>query len=298
MTASTSLLWRLNEVFHDEGRGGYLKAGDSATRFEKYKQLSTLYRLACVIGWKHALERELSFLPHETSDNNQDVQSAFDLFEKALADGPHVERERLFDLARLWQLNLPDDDRELYKIGVALEQCIHEVLKKSNTWEEIKLSSDEQNPVCLKASETICSQINAVKLSPEILQETKHRALRAIFRKEAWLYRDWQSGVGSLMVKETKRGERVFEVVGYKEFERMWEGDDEEEKRWLGRLAGIIKEVDVSGADKNDARVNQLKHIMQSTAILVLALAKIKWYKKTVSAKTIEMARKLSAQPK
>ena len=66
-SAASSLLWRLNEIFHQKGRESYLIA--PATEFERYKKTSSVYRIASLLGWIRAFRRELSFF--EVSDRRR-----------------------------------------------------------------------------------------------------------------------------------------------------------------------------------------------------------------------------------
>jgi hypothetical protein len=61
------------------------------------------------------------------------------------------------------------------------------------------------------------------------------------------------------MLRESPSHARRFDVIGYRKFEAMiCEGSDEE-RRWLRRLANTIDSLDISGADRFDARVELLR---------------------------------------
>src|ERR1700677_3519275 len=88
--SSTELFWRLREVFGAKGAGFYLKGYAHLTKYEHYKVLSTLYRTANLLGWIHALRRELLFLPRVNSEEVGKLEGALRQFAAALAEGRHV----------------------------------------------------------------------------------------------------------------------------------------------------------------------------------------------------------------
>lgn len=61
--ASTALFYRLREIFDERGGGFYLQNHEHVVRYEHYKAISTLYRLAAFLGWVQGLKRELFFVP-------------------------------------------------------------------------------------------------------------------------------------------------------------------------------------------------------------------------------------------
>lgn len=80
-SAATHLLWRLNEIFYKESY--YLKPEGEPTEFERYKQISTLYRMASLLGWIQAYRRELAFLPEAAPGKLRPLREAITDFEEA-----------------------------------------------------------------------------------------------------------------------------------------------------------------------------------------------------------------------
>jgi hypothetical protein len=83
----TDLFWRLREAFGARGGGFYLKGQVHLTRYEHYKALSTLYRMASLLGWIRALRRELLFLPRTDPEGAEKLEAALRRFTSALAEG-------------------------------------------------------------------------------------------------------------------------------------------------------------------------------------------------------------------
>jgi len=103
-SAVTSLLWRLKEMLGHDGRASYLLSQDPKTVFEDYKLRSTYYRLAAVLGWVRALRRELSFFRRGAGGRLDEIEDAIANLEASLADGHHVELQRLDGLLQIWGL--------------------------------------------------------------------------------------------------------------------------------------------------------------------------------------------------
>lgn len=294
-SAATSLLWRLHEIFYRESY--YLQPEGEPTIYERYKQISTLYRLARLLGWIRAYQRELTFLPEAEPGKLNTIQEAITKFESALADGSDVELQRLESLSALWGLKLSENEEEKARVANALER----VLKRSLHTARIRLATHlepaAQRELCLKARELLAKELKTTPISDAIFEETLARATQSLSIRESWLYRDFQAGIGDLMIEVSPSHTRRFDVIGYRNFEAMvYEGSDEE-RRWLQRLANTIESLDISGADRFDARVELLRNTLFATAELVLALTTGETRRSLVSAQTVDVAKKILTKP-
>lgn len=290
-SAATSLLWRLNEIFSKEGRGAYLKSDAPPNPYNSYKKISTLYRLAGLIGWIRAFRRELSYLRVRDKKGFQSMQRALDDFESALADGPQMELEKLERLVRLWNLPPPTDDSDKSTLAVEIEQTMHRQFHAEGVYEGGAVSPEAKKRICSSIATLLSNRLKAKPLSAEIVNETKSRAFDILTIKETWFYRDWQVALGDLMIASIEGSPRQFDVIGFGAFESIWISDDDQEKRLLIRLNAIIDGLDVSITD--DCRVRQLKKIFQATARLVKALASISTGRDTISSATLGVAQKV-----
>ena len=250
-SSASSFLWRLNEIFYQPGRGIFLK--EPRTDFEIYKSISTQYRLASLLGWIRAFRRELSFLKINKKKRLKSLKEAIGLIESALADGPHIEQRRLEGLVELWGIILPRQSDIKDKLAISLNYLMKAKLHSAGVSVATALNQQSQDELCKEAAQTICRSLGIGCISEQITTETRARAAQIISIKEAWLYRDWQAGIGDLMIKEVGHGNR----------------------RWLTRLNNVFDGIDVSVEDRFDARLQQLRNTMVATAKLVLALADI-----------------------
>ncbi|MBT4711252.1 MAG: hypothetical protein HOB82_06965 [Alphaproteobacteria bacterium] len=273
--AASSLFWRLREVLVSEGRGAFLKTSGSATPFDKYKYDSTLFRISVLIAWLRAYARELTFFSLSDSDKLVDLKGAIRAFEAALADGAHVETQRVQAVAAHWDLTVPENGEELPSIAVAVDQILSTFLHRNNARVATELAPEKQTQLCKSVALALTNGINANSVPEGVLLETLQRTIQSLSIREAWLYRDFQSGIGDLMIRNTTGGARRFEVVGFKEFEVLLLSEKKTDQRWVNRLNRILRDLDISGADKNDARVRMIEETFLATVRLLEVLAKV-----------------------
>lgn len=292
-SAATSLLWRFHEIFYVKGRADYLR--EAKSKYEQYKRISTFYRLASILGWIRAFRRELSTLQAYKIGQLEAVENAITAFESALADGPHVEIKRLEGLSELWGLKLPADDGIRATLAITLDNAILKKLDSTHVEQIEKFSEKEQVELCEESAMILCDYLKVKSLSFDVLKETQARAIQQIAIKQAWLFRDWQAGIGDLMIREAQHGERGFEVIGFRDFESMVLNGDDEEKRWLERITNMFDTLDVSVVDMYDARIQQLRNTMFAIAQIIRSLAQVKTGQHLVSKKTLETANQITA---
>jgi len=297
LSASVSLFWRLRETLIDSGRGAYLKTSGTASDFDKYKFESTLYRLAALIGWVRAYRRELTFLSLAGDQYLKPLTDSLSRFEAALADGAHVETQRLKSVSALWNIPIPDDRKKFSIVAVKVEQILKSARSSKNSVQTllIDMDAEHQFEICQNIANCICDELNVNRLPREIIDETKARAARSLSIREAWLYRDFQSGIGDIMICEIEGANRRFDVLGFKDFEQLLYCEQPETKRWINRLVRVFDGIDISGADKFDARVQMLEHTFIATADLVFALADIDKDRAAFAADTLREAKRVKS---
>ena len=295
LSASESLFWRLRETLIDAGRGSYLKTSGSASYFDNYKFKSTLYRLAVLVGWVRAYRRELTFLSLAGDQYLKPLTEALSRFEAALADGAHVEVQRVKSVAALWEIPLPQDGKDLSKIAVEVERIIKSAGSEKDGIQAllVNLEDAEQVNICQKISDYLSSEARINQIPREIVSETRARAVRSLSIREAWLYRDFQSGIGDMMICEISGANRRFDVLGFKAFEELLHRDDDETKRWMQRLVRVFDGLDISGADKFDARVVMLEHTFLATIDILIALTEIDKGRTAFAEGTLREARRV-----
>lgn len=290
--AATSLFWRVREILTQEGRGSFLKSSGAGTQFDRYKYESTLYRLAVLIGWLRAYRRELTLFSLSDPKKLALLNKAMGEFEKGLADGAHVEVQRVRSLAALWCISIPSDVQSLSRIAVAVEQTLKSSIQSESVDLAMSLTAENQKKLCRRVADVIAERMRIDPLSNNIIDETLARAIRSLSIREAWLYRDFQSAIGDMMIREVKDGARRYEVIGFRDFEALLLSNDEGDKRWITRLGRILDGLDITGADRFDARVQMIEETFLATIEMLEALAKIDPKRGSVSMLTLEEGRK------
>jgi len=277
--ATVSLLWRLHEALEKPGRGRFLKmvgvppTTNKYSTFGAYKKLSTLYRLAALLGLIRACRREFSYLKVAESEAHGPIQEAINSFERALADGPAVAIERLVKLCTLWGLEQAIDEEVCQYLAVDLEIAIDEFFQDLNVDEVNLLSDGQKSELVSRAASVITSSLKMQDIPQDVIEQSWARAIQIVDFKEAWIYRDWQSAIGDLMLRPIDGAERRFEVIGFSEFESMCTDGTDVQKKWIFRLSAVFDGIDLSWKDPYDHRPSQLGAVLHATASLALALS-------------------------
>jgi hypothetical protein len=299
--AASSLLVRLDEIILQRHRPVYLKiagipAGKGAgSAFRAYKKLSTLYRLASLIGWVRACRREFSHVRVAPRNENAAIDSAISELENALADGSWIERERVLRLVDLWKLCAAPDitPTKLAEFGILVDNAIWDVLESAQLQEFSELSQDQQESACRTVAKVMTSYLQTNAVDPAVMSVTWPDAFRIISIREAWLYKDWQDALGDMMLRRVEAEDRKFEVLGYSDFERLYRAGDEAQKERVNQITEIFDALDLSIEDRFDARPRQLRRLSRATAKLVKALNAAQGDQSILSSHVLRVADKV-----
>ena len=284
LDAVKALFYRLDEIVTKKN-GEFLWANAPKVPFHEYKRISTLYRIAALLGWLRAIKRERSSLDPQQVEVGEESVLLFDI-EVALADGEHVERHRVEELTALWGVKAVDDERKGYVASKV------DVVRAVYLLSEGVLSATDLSELAQQHLAAMCAEIikeyGDRQVEPSTVIATAGDAAVILGIKEAYLYRDWQVAIGDMMLKEEQGGVRRYAVIGYAEFEdrylrAMAENEPTLDARWFKRLEAIVHDLRMERADFADARRDQLKKLHESSRKLKLALeARIEALKKTV----------------
>ena len=291
--SAESLFWRLNEVFNVPGRAHFLKKDDIKTTFEEYKFLSTIYRLSALLGWLRALRSEQSFIRHRKKSVHKKIGSAIAEFESALADGPHVENECYKRLADLWDIPIQSEPLRTELAvgnGALIKKRLHEHQAELAT----ELDESKKLILCNDCADFLTRKSNTNAIADEVIRETVNQAAWKMSIRESWLYRDWQAGIGDLMLKESDSEARKYNVIGFKDFEAKHFSDDKEIKKWINRVARIFRDLDVTIDDQQDFRVRQIKATFITVAKIIVSISESGLHTTPFSKTTIDKALTIS----
>lgn len=270
--SSRDLMRRLDELVRAGGRDYYLQTRTRRTEFEQHKANSTLYRVAVTLAWIRALRRELFFLRADRSrprTHQRALESALERLAAALADGQHMEVLRVSKTAKQLGIELQSDDLPEIgqKLDFALDRFVHS--RGRRRIRELPRRS-QRRAVAIAVS--VISGREAKDLTINYRWEDLVPGLDA---REGWIYRDWQSAIGDLMLVDAPEGPRKYDVVGYREFERLLESGNEEQRKWLDRLGRLFEDLDMSRSPAEDARVESVRALYRACGEIILAVHKL-----------------------
>ena len=295
---AVNLLWRLDEILF-KGRAQYLHEDAPPTPFNVYKRISTCYRLAAVLGWVRAIELEQSYLFFGEDVSVEDLRAAVADLKSALADSPHVEAHVLHGLAEMWGVPLPADPAGVARAAACGNAEMQHVLAEFGLIHYRDLCGlDEagQTQVVQRMSAAITGALGRPPVDVALLRATRARALECMAVKQAWIYRDWQQAIGTLMIRPIGGAARRFDVLDYGTFERQFTDEQSDERPWMERLEAVVVGIDVANPDHADFRVAQLRAVGRALAALVCAIERLDLERRILDPKACQLARQVLAE--
>ncbi|WPZ34524.1 hypothetical protein T8K17_25285 [Thalassobaculum sp. OXR-137] len=264
-----SLRNRLSEITNT-AQGRYLRADAPPSPFTEYKRISTIYRLAVVLGWVQAFRRERSYLDPATTASADEAGKVIGGIEVALADGQHVEQQRLEELASLWKVapHLLSDSACTASLATEIDAARREFLREKDRLSPSDLEPADQFGLALRCANLI-GNITKSDIPEGLVRATTEEATVYLGIKEAYIYRDWQCAIGDMMISTSGIGGRRFDVMGYRDFEERYlaaaaQDGDTPDKRWFGRLDAIFHDLDMQKSGIFDARREQVRKLYSS----------------------------------
>jgi hypothetical protein len=289
--SSISLLYRMKEIFH---RGHFLSDSAPKNFYNDYKYTSTVYRLLVLMGWIRASKIELSHIEVEKNDDYKLIEKALFNFEKSLADGEHVERSIVEQLTDIWRLNIDKvSDEVLGRLGTEIENTVDKFCFNENVEIAQMLSYEAQKELAKTICDLICLKIKHSKIDVEIINEHLKTSIKEMSRVESWIFRDWQSAFGDMMIVKSIGQERKYDVIGFKEFEQLYHSDDPENRKWINRIDRLFKNLNVEVDDRFDSRTLQLKNVYEATYMLLEVYSKVMKNKIDLSSEALKELKRL-----
>ncbi|KQY92209.1 hypothetical protein ASD21_12320 [Caulobacter sp. Root1455] len=286
-------MWRSREIFV-ERRHSFLKTATLPLEFNSYKRRSTLYRVAALIGWVRAMSLELDALPRKATPFRAPIATEISAFQKALADGPHVERHRLEQVSAIWKIDLGGlNDEQLNQLASRFEDELHaavgsDLRADSNTLRA--LSINDQIALCTRLAMFLCQHAGAQMVDATVIAETVAQTIRGLSYREALLYRDWQDALGDAMLVPDPDSPRRYKIIGYEAFGKLL---DDAETPWLKVLSKSIDDIDFDDVDPNDFRALQLKDLSAAAASILIRISETRHEKFLVNGACLGAAQAL-----
>lgn len=270
--ACERIVWRACEIFVDK-RHAFLDTATLPLDFNAYKRVSTLFRVAALIGWIRGMTLELRALPRGKAAFAPPIERQIAAFQSALADGPHVELDRLDKLAGLWGFDLSRmADEPKASLATRFEVEAHSATAgrlKSDPQHLGDLPEAGKLAICRQLADWLAGQTGSTAPGDEALAASAEAAVRGLSYREALLYRDWQDALGDAMIERDPDSVRRFRIVGYERFTELLRSD----APWFQVLARSIDDIDLDEKDSRDFRARQLRALSDAAASILIAVA-------------------------
>lgn len=267
-----ALLYRLKEIL--DNRGHFLQSTAPPNPFNEYKRVSTLYRLCNLLGWLRASNIELSYIQVKSNSHFLPIHLAMQNIEKTLADGHHVERSKTDELIKIINFTFSKD--QINTLSYQIEIIVHRHYQGGGVSSAKDLTEEQQYKLVREIVDFLCSVSENSQLDETTLRSMVAPCIREISSIETYIYRDWQHALGDMMIRETSREIRKYEVIGFKEFEELYSNNQPEIQKWIARVKRLFDDLDVSKNDRFDNRRQQLVGLYDATYNLLKAISKIK----------------------
>jgi hypothetical protein len=241
--------------------------------YNEHKRISTLYRIASLLGWIRAINLELNSLAQGTSRFTTPLAKAISNFQSALADGPHTELRRLENLCTSWNLNIANRSLpENESLAVDLEIEYYKVaglrLKEDPDY-LLDLSDPMKLECCTALAGFLCERLKIKPLSPEFVKERAQSALESLAYQESLIYREWQEAIGDAMLVAEQGPIRKFRIIGYADFTKLLRT----KSPWISAFRTSIDDINFAIIDKRDVRRQQLVKLSKAVADMLSAIA-------------------------
>lgn len=271
--ACEKLMWRSKEIFVDD-RNAFLKLATLPANFNAYKRLSTLYRIASLIGWIRGMDIELSSHSAHNPGYVPPIAEQIKLFRSALADGPDVERDRLLQLCQIWSIDVDGvPEMTLARVGLRVEVKFHALIAHQQTSMKRMLSEEDcgQDWIVMELAQFVAAEMSVSQPDMNVVRNSTKMVIESIAYREALIYREWQDAIGDAMIDRDRDSPRKFRIIGFAAFSELIE---KREQPWFEVLATSLDDIDFEQPDRRDFRAHQLRKISNAVGAMLMAINK------------------------
>jgi hypothetical protein len=178
-------------------------------------------------------------------------------------------------------------------LATQVDNLIWDHLEKAQVEDISLLNEAARRALCRTVADCLSSHLRTNRVGDESMERSWPDAFAVLGMREAWIYRDWQSAIGDIMVQPTDSDARKFEVIGFGDFEQLLQTRTDRERLALERLFQVFDNLDLSIEDRFDARPTQLRRVAKASAELILALDDIQGRQSIVSVHSRERAKEV-----
>jgi len=294
--SASSLFWRLKEVF--ENRYSYLQSDAPKNKFNTYKYISTVYRVFNLIAWVRAIEKELSYYKFGNQEKHKEIEKAIHKFKASLADGGHVEKDRISNICKHWNVDSEKYSRDkLHRLWLKIEKIIWNNILNEKVLKAIDLKEETKKNLTNKIADLVSVDLSIEPIDKGIVAETTNKIMKEVSRIECWIYRDWQQAIGDFMLIKLKESYRKYNTMGFKEFEELFEIKNNDTRgKWIKRMESLFVDIDFSIDNRFDARIQQLKNMCSACLEIIEVFNDLEPTVQLIEKSTIEKMRTFDVQ--
>lgn len=276
--SSEAVLLRLGEIYRV--RSHYLWLGTPKNEFYNYKYRSSVYRLCALLGWIRAYRIQEALISFKHEDTRHRLTQAMDSLATALADGQQVEMYVAKAICKILEVEADSLPGEiLAKFSVEIDELAQRFMMDGNAESISDLSVESKN-----AFVAAVVQLATFKHQGPLSALKQQEIVREVSVKVGLIYRDWQQAIGDLMTEKNDDNGSSYRIIGYKQFEKFWNGPpDSEEKRWIARAERIFQGLDLRVDHSTDSRIAQLRRVYTAVYGLLKELYNMEGESKPIS---------------
>lgn len=241
-----------------------------------------------------ALKRELLLSDASTDPSVRALRAAVVGVEASLADGDHIERDRADVVCEVLGVT-GVAPAEMARLGRQINSAVKRALHRAGSSSIAGL--DRSTAESLVSNVTGVATIRADPGSA-VIRPAHVDVLAALDVREAWIYRDWQDAIGEAMLDSAAGAARRFDVKGYRGFVRMTQSPEPFDEPWFGRLQDLTSDLDVTADARLDARIAQLRGVLNAVAKLILEFHTVEPARSSVSNATLDAVKTTVASSK
>ena len=272
--SAEKLIWRMSEILISQ-RSHFLMLKTNPKDFSQYKRLSTLYRIAALLGWIRAINLELSALPRGGFGITSPVFKALSKVQSAMADGHGVEERRIRSFCKACDINISAlAGDQLSSLAASFEVAMYAIAGdelRDNHHHLLNSTVLHQEFICRSLLQFLADKGLVCSLNEEQFRSVLESLVGCLGYREALIYREWQDAIGdAVIVKDEYSTARKYRIISFEEFERLLVSGT---FNWVKPLRKFIEDVDFESLDLMDERPKHLHDLTKGVAEVLVAIS-------------------------
>lgn len=272
--SAEKVIWRMSEIILEK-RAHFLLLKTCPRNFSQYKRISTLYRIAALLGWIRAISLELSALPRGGFGATSPVFKALAKVQSALADGHGVEKRRVRSFCTGCGIDVSTlTESQFASLAASFEVAMYALATdelRKNHHHLVDSTTLQQEFVCRGLLKLLEDHGLNHSLEDQKFLSSIPSLIGFLGYREALIYREWQDAIGDAMiVKDELSTARRYRIIGFEEFERLIASGT---FNWIEPFREFIEDVDFETPDLTDERPKHLRDLAEGVAAVLVAIS-------------------------